>query len=293
MDSESVSIRGVEPAIAHLVARHGRKAWVVGFATVDNRLILALLGVLPAVVAMLYFDWLDRRRPEPVWRMRLVVFVGMISTLPVIAIELGLGHFGPPPGTIIEALYSSYVVAAAPEEFAKLCVIALVVWRHPAFDERLDCIVYAAHAGLGFALVENVGYLFGSEDIQAYWVTFVARALLAVPGHAIWAGMMGYYAARRRFDRAGPGILGGFVIAWLLHGTYDAALSIMPLVSDLGALALAMIPVLIIVLGFLALRRMARAALAADDHAEAWSLVLAGRANAGRAQHTGPGMGGT
>ena len=253
---------------------------MVGSRRVDHRFLLALLGVLPAVAAMFYFDWLDRRRPEPVWRMRLVVLVGMLSTLPVLAVEFGLGHFGPPPGSIHEALYGSYVVAAAPEEFAKLCVILLVVWRHPAFDERLDGIVYAAHAGLGFALVENVGYLFGSEDLEAYWATFVARALLAVPGHAIWAGMMGYFAARRRFDKTGPGIIGGFGLAWLLHGSYDAALSAMPLVSDELTVVLALVPVLIIVVGFLALRRMARVALDLDDHAEVWGRILAGRSGA-------------
>jgi RsiW-degrading membrane proteinase PrsW (M82 family) len=254
---------------------------MVGSRSVDHRLQLALLGVLPAVAAMFYFDWLDRRRPEPVWRMRMVVLAGMLSTLPVLAVEFWLGHFGPAPGTVDEALYGSYVVAAAPEELAKLCVILLVVWRHPAFDERLDGIVYAAHAGLGFALVENVGYLFGSENLEAYWATFVARALLAVPGHAIWAGMMGYFAARRRFDRRGPGILGGFVVAWFLHGSYDAALSCMPLVSDELTVLLALIPVGIIVIGFFALRRMARIALAADDHAEAWGRILAGRSASG------------
>jgi RsiW-degrading membrane proteinase PrsW (M82 family) len=244
---------------------------------VDHRLALALLGILPAVAAMFYFDWLDRHRPEPVWRLRLVVLAGMVSTIPVIFIEFALGHYGPPPGTVQDALYSSYVVAALPEEAFKLLCIFLIVWRHPAFDERLDGIVYAAHAGLGFALVENVGYLMGSEDMEAYWATFVARALLAVPGHAIWAGMMGYFAARRRFDQTGPGILGGFVLAWVLHGSYDAALSIMPLVPDYLTAVLGIVPVSIIILGFFALRRMARKALAADDHAEAWAHVIAGR----------------
>lgn len=229
---------------------------------------------------MFYFDWLDRRRPEPVWRMRLVVLVGMLSTLPVLFVEFGLGHFGPAPGTIGDAVYASYVVAAAPEELAKLCVILLVVWRDPAFDERMDGIVYAAHAGLGFALVENVGYLFGSEDIQAYWAIFVARALLAVPGHAIWAGLMGYYAARRRFDGKGPGIVGGFALAWVLHGTYDAALSMMPLVSDELTVLLALVPVAIIVVGFFVLRHLARVALAADDHAEVWNEIVAARSGA-------------
>ena len=243
----------------------------------DDRIQLALFGAVPAILVMFYFDWLDRKRPEPPWRLRFVSFAGMLSTLPVLGAELALGRVEFVTESAGAAAYHAFVVAAMPEELAKLAVIWLVVWRRPEFDERLDGIVYAAHAGLGFALVENVGYLFGAEDLEAYWSTFVARAVLAVPGHAIWAGMMGYLAARRRFDGHGPGLWGGYALAVFLHGAYDWALMLMPKVSDLAAAFLAIIPVMIIVGGFLILRRWARQALHADDHAEAWAAFLAGK----------------
>lgn len=243
----------------------------------DHRVQLALFGAVPAILVMFYFDWLDRKRPEPPWRLRWVSFVGMLSTVPVIALELLLQRVPIAAPDALEAAYEAFIVAAAPEEFAKLAVIWLVVWRRPEFDERLDGIVYAAHAGLGFALVENVGYLFGAEDVEAYWSTFVARAVLAVPGHAIFAGMMGYLAARKRFDGQGSGLWGGFLLAVAMHGAYDWALIYMPHASNLAAVFLATIPVAVIVGGFLVLRRWARQALHADDHAEAWAAFLAGK----------------
>ena len=39
---------------------------------------------------------------------------------------------------------------------------------------------------------------------------------------------MGYYAARRKFDRAGPGMLGGYALAVALHGLYDVLLFAVP-----------------------------------------------------------------
>lgn len=226
---------------------------------------------------MFYFDWLDRRRPEPPWRLRLVAFAGMVSTLPALAFELWARELFSFDSAWVQTLVEAFAITALPEEFAKLAVVGIFVWRHPAFDERLDGIVYAAHAGLGFALVENVGYLFASPDLEAYWSTFLSRAVLAVPGHAIWAGMMGYWAARHRFDEHGPGIWGGFALAVILHGAYDAALIAIPKVPDIVAAGLALVPVMVILGGFLLLRHWAREALDHDNRAEAWSDFLAGR----------------
>src|SRR6185436_15512269 len=112
----------------------------------------------------------------------------------------------------------AFVVAAFVEEACKIYVVYRIVWRRPEFDERMDGIVYATRAGLGFALVENIMYLFGQVELSGFVVTWFLRALLAVPGHALWTGMMGYFAARRRFDRVGPGIVGGYLLAVFLHG---------------------------------------------------------------------------
>lgn len=239
--------------------------------------LVALSGALPAIAAMLYFDWLDRKRPEP-WGLRyLVTFVGMLSVIPVLiiaaVIEGALGDSVPAAGTYEHAAYLSFGLAAGVEEACKIAAVFLVVWRSRRFDERMDGLVYGARAGLGFALVENCLYIYNAV-IEGQWVTvWILRALLAVPGHAIWSGMMGYFAARRRFDHAGPGLVGGYLIAVLLHGVYDMALfSQVPLAEDgLETVAgvLLLVPVIVMVIGWRAIRRMARTALHLDDAAAA------------------------
>lgn len=234
---------------------------------------LALTGALPALAVMWYFDRLDAKRPEPRWTLRKVSIAGALSTVPVVIVGYLLMPLAPALLTYERALFDSFVVAAGVEEMAKLFVVYWLVWHKPEFDERLDGIVYAARAGLGFALVENVLYLLAAEDLAGFAITYGLRALFAVPGHAIWAGIMGYYAARRRFDRTGPGLVGGYLIAVFLHGAYDAAIFLGPPLYVRGFHTLpyvlwTLIPIIIIG-GGVALRVMARKALVADDAAEA------------------------
>lgn len=232
-------------------------------------LYLALTGALPALGAMWYFDHVDRKRPEPRWTLRMVALAGALSTVPCVLLAVLFNGLVPPGPTYERALFESVVLAAGIEELAKVLVVYWVVWHRPEFDERLDGIVYAARAGLGFALVENVLYLASVDSMQGFVVTFALRALLAVPGHAMWAGIMGYFAALRRFDREGPGLVGGYLIAVFLHGAYDASIFLGGPLRVRGAeteatLLLLLVPAIIVGCG-IALRVMARDALARDD----------------------------
>ena len=133
----------------------------------------------------------------------------------------------------------------------------------------MDGIVYASRAGLGFALVENVLYLLNQDLLQGQIVVWVERALLAVPGHAMWTGMIGAMAARRRFDRKGLGLVGGYLLAVAFHGAYDVSVFVQqPLhlegLDGIGH-ALLGVPVALTVLAFFVLRSMARTALRLDD----------------------------
>lgn len=234
---------------------------------------VALTGALPALLAMWYFDRLDAKRPEPRSTLRKVALFGALSVIPVVALGYFLMQFAPQAGSYARALFDSFVVAAGVEELAKLLVVYWVVWGRPEFDERMDGIVYATRAGLGFAMVENVLYLWASADATGFLITFLMRALLAVPGHAIWAGIMGYYAAKRRFDGTGPGLIGGYLIAVFLHGAYDAAIFLGPPLHRDGytevSYALLIVLPVIIIGGAIALRHLAREALRHDDLAEA------------------------
>jgi RsiW-degrading membrane proteinase PrsW (M82 family) len=236
---------------------------------------VALSGVIPALVAMWIVDRLDAKRPEPPRTRRLVVFFGMLSVIPALVLEVVLsslvGEQLEPQLTYQGSSFQAFVVAAAVEEACKILVVYWVVWKRPEFDERMDGIVYASRAGLGFALVENVMYLLQQQSLQGQIIVWVERALLAVPGHAMWTGMIGAQAARRRFDGKGLGLVGGYLLAVAFHGAYDLSVFVQQPLHLEGheaiGHALLAVPVALTVLAFLVLRAMARTALRLDDAA--------------------------
>jgi len=71
---------------------------------------------------------------------------------------------------------------------------------------------------MGFATVENIGYV-----MQHGYTTAFLRMFLAVPSHASFAIIMGYYMGKAKF--AGPRrpilMFKGLFLAAFWHGTYD------------------------------------------------------------------------
>ena len=181
-------------------------------------------AILPAVLLGLYI-WFKDPQPEPLkWILR-AFFAGIIICIPVAFLENFISGFLFPSGsptTLLGTTAEAFLVAALPEESAKLLILWLfVLRRNPYFDERFDGIVYAVFVGLGFAAIENVFYVMGSGD---GWVSVAAaRAFLAVPGHYAFAILMGYYYSKYHFfDHSKTTAVKILLIPVLAHGVYDA-----------------------------------------------------------------------
>jgi len=220
----------------------------------------AVLAVLPILVALAWVRRKDRANPEPRGPMIRLFLLGVLSVIPAVALELGLmalgGESRMPPGCM--PLYKAFVAAAFVEEGLKYLLLRRFVFRKPHFDERMDGIVYAVMAGMGFAFLENVLYVAGSGLPVA-----VARAFTSIPMHACASAFMGYHLGRARFlgpRKAARAAAAGFVLAVLLHGLYDTFLFGMPVWGSFSGLGI--LPLL--VLALIAVKRMVRHALEAD-----------------------------
>lgn len=245
--------------------------------------LFALLGAVPALVAMFMLDRADAERPEPRSTLRKVAAAGALSTIPAAIVELGLMSAGPKVG-LASAFYMSFVVAALVEESCKGLCVRWFVWNRPEFDERTDGIVYGARAGLGFAMIENIGYLLMAKTGSGLLMLLVVRSILTVPMHAFTGALLGHWAAWRRFEGAGPGVLGGLALAVGLHGVFDVGVFSMPVLlqqKNFGAMVVAMLcPVMVVVYGRRMLRRAWAQAKEADARAEAQALVALRTPNA-------------
>jgi RsiW-degrading membrane proteinase PrsW (M82 family) len=163
------------------------------------------------------------------------------------------------PDSLAVIFFKAFIVAGLVEEFLKLTVVRLTVYRTNAFDEVMDGIVYAVAAGLGFACMENVLYVLGRPLSVA-----LIRAFTAVPLHALASGLMGYAVGRAKFAASAAQerswMRRGLAVAVLVHGLYNWLLFVTPLYGPLPNLGL--IPLLLV--GFLVLRARVRSAIAQD-----------------------------
>jgi protease PrsW len=180
---------------------------------------LYFLAILPGLAICFLIFKLDKYEREPLGALLLCFFLGMLATIPAIAIQGWSGamtDFKSQSAAI--TFLSSFGVVAASEETLKCAVLLIGAFPRKFFNEPVDGIVYAVLVGMGFATVENLIYAvnFGLD-------TTVVRAFTAVPAHFVFAIVQGYYLGLAKFqpERRVELILQGLGISILLHGAYD------------------------------------------------------------------------
>ena len=101
---------------------------------------------------------------------------------------------------------------------SKFLALRFVPYRRRAFDDPFDGIVYAVMVGMGFATLENIGYV-----MQHGLGTGIMRMFLSVPAHATFAVLMGYHVGLAKFDPANRRKYMILAIFWpvVFHGTFD------------------------------------------------------------------------
>ena len=183
--------------------------------------IIGLIGlaIAPIIYLTVILYGRDKFEPEPK-RILLIAFLwGCFSIIPAIILEaigVGLGydiseHF------ILTAIHS-FIVVALSEEICKFVMLRFHAYRHQEFNEPFDGIVYAAFVSLGFACVENLGYV-----LQNGFTVGILRMFTSVPAHFSFGVIMGYYVGKAKFnsEKRLQYMTKGILYATLFHGAYD------------------------------------------------------------------------
>ena len=188
---------------------------------------LLFLALLPGILIIIFIFKKDKVEHEP-WGLiiKLLIF-GAISCIPAIFAETFMGGLMPAgltEGSVGNALFNAFLVAALCEEVCKFLLLYLGSWRNKNFDYRFDGIVYGVSVAVGFALLENVLYVMDGGLYVA-----LMRGVLAVPLHAFCGVFMGiHYGAAKRYSiegqhsKAMSSIFLALFIPFLIHGIYDS-----------------------------------------------------------------------
>ncbi|MBY6275306.1 PrsW family glutamic-type intramembrane protease [Symbiobacterium thermophilum] len=171
-----------------------------------------------------YIRHLDKYEPEPWTHIAAAFVAGVLVTVPVYAVEVLLDQVVSFSG-FMETVYVSFIVAAVTEETGKGIAAWAASWRRPEFNEVMDGIVYFGVTHMGFAVAENLVYVFLGGDIYTGILTALVRTTTAVPMHVIVGMIMGYHMGVVRFATTRREkvlhILEGWVLPVLLHGFYN------------------------------------------------------------------------
>jgi RsiW-degrading membrane proteinase PrsW (M82 family) len=186
---------------------------------VETGLLPLLIGLisatLPVPFYLLLVLWIDRYEAEPFWMLATAFFWGalvavffafLINTVSGVAVTVVTNSME--AGRTFGAVISAPIV----EESAKALILFIFFfWKKDEFDGVLDGIVYAAMAGLGFAMTENIQY-YGRAVMEGGGGTltfvFILRGALAPFSHPMFTSLTGIGLGLARQSR-------GTAIKWI------------------------------------------------------------------------------
>lgn len=197
-------------------------------------LIYVALAMIPGLVMLIFIYTRDKLHPEPKRHILRLFILGAAVVFPAGLIErMTMQSPGFTQPGIEGRLVTAFFVAGMIEEFLKAAIFDRSIYNSHLLRGRIDCIVYAAAIGLGFATVENIMYVTSSG-----FATAVVRSVTAVPAHFMFAIVMGYWFSRAKFD--GKSKVYAYIVPALLHGAYDTFALSANLLAD-GVLALLLV----------------------------------------------------
>jgi protease PrsW len=183
--------------------------------------IVELFGIAlaPGVAIMLYIYLKDKHEREPLVLLMISFIYGIFSTLITLSLSIPLEILVTVSADdLVGQFYAAFFKVALVEEFSKFIFVRFILFPNKNFNEPFDGIVYAVMVSMGFATLENMIYVyrFGFE-------TGILRMFTAVPAHATFGVMMGYFLGRAKFTHQRQLYLSfvALFVATLFHGAYD------------------------------------------------------------------------
>ena len=181
---------------------------------------LLALAIAPGIVICLFIYIKDKYDHEPLYLLLLAFVLGVFSIIPALIIELVVGKSISEmmAGSVLYTAIYAYLIVGLSEEGSKFIVLRSFAYPRKSFSNPFDGILFSVMIGMGFATIENIGYV-----LQHGFSTGIVRMFLSVPAHATFAILMGYYVSLAKYDAAKRRWYFFLAIFWavIFHGTFD------------------------------------------------------------------------
>jgi RsiW-degrading membrane proteinase PrsW (M82 family) len=186
-------------------------------------LILLALALAPGAAIGLYIYLKDKHEREPLGLLMRSFFFGILSVFVTLLISRVISTFITiDEQSVGEQAVHAFLIVALVEEFSKFIFVRGILYNNPNFNEPFDGIVYSVMVSMGFATFENILYVTDGGISTA-----LMRMFTAVPAHATFAILMGFYLGKAKFEhKKSYYAIHALAVAALFHGAYDYCLFI-------------------------------------------------------------------
>ena len=220
---------------------------------------LYISTVLPPILLGILV-WKSDRFPEPGKFLFSSFLLGASIILPLqLFIMLAEHHLGPLLGLDINAYneyidggykvagavfpaaenaFQSFFRAAFLEEGIKFALLIFFCVRLSALNEPMDAIVYGAAIGLGYAAIENIGYLTSTNLENAWTMQMVKIRYFPLVMHMGFGVLMGWLLSQNLFEERSifkrrMMLILSLSLPIVFHGAYNyyGAAGVFPLLS--------------------------------------------------------------
>ena len=163
-------------------------------------LVSLLLALVPALIWLAFFYIQDAREPEPKALVLAVFLLGALLARAVgIPIINDLFHTSSwfSAGPLFHILGAILIVGFT-QQFLVFAAVRYTVYYSKEFDERVDGIVYATAAALGYATMVNVQYILESGGVDL--ASGIFRIAVTAMALASFGGLVGFFLGRCKFE---------------------------------------------------------------------------------------------
>ena len=206
-----------------------------------SKAFLYLATVLPPIILGILI-WKSDKFPEPGKFLVTAFMLGVAIDLPLnFLIILSEDHLAPYLGLNVDAYYNwkagdpkpvgesaflNFFRAAYLEESLKFAFLIFICVRLEALNEPIDAIVYGAAIGLGYAAMENLGYLSASSFQDAWSIEMVKMRYYPLIMHLGFGVVMGWLLSQSLFDEPSKFkrtflLILSLSIPVIFHGVYN------------------------------------------------------------------------
>ena len=186
-----------------------------------------LVSMIPMLLIYYWFAHMYKDDREHTKTCRKLIWKGVLCVLGIFVLDLTFSLLWSASGmagrnAVVDALFKCFIINAFAEELVKLLNARSVYKKQSGSVSWLSIIIYTSVVAIGFALVEDVVYVFSTSPGQ-----ILIRGITA--GHLMYGLISGYYIGKGYKYGQKKHIALGMFLPWLLHGMYNFGLS-----DDLG-----------------------------------------------------------